>query len=90
MELKEFMLKFSPYGDEEFLLEGGSKSRGFNVKDFPKALQNFADKVCELQRKECASHAETKVEKCYSIGGGYFVVDEDTILNAPMPELKTE
>ena len=54
MELKEFMQKFSPIGDEEFISEDGSKTRGFNIKNFPKALQNYTDVICKLQRDICA------------------------------------
>ena len=55
MELKEFMQKFSPIGDEEFISEDGSKTRGFNIKNFPKALQNYTDVICELRRVSCSN-----------------------------------
>ena len=54
MQLNEFMQKFSHVGDEEFISEDGSKTIGFNIKDFPKALQNYTDVICKLQRDICA------------------------------------
>jgi predicted metal-dependent phosphoesterase TrpH len=62
MELKEFMLKFLP-GYEAKIKEVTCETnvavqafwyRYFQDKHFPEALQAFADRICEAQRKESA------------------------------------
>ena len=80
MELKKFFEQFSPKGDEEFLLvESGSKSRGFNVKDFPKALANYTALICEKQREMCrASFID-------AVGWDDFMAD--FIVQAPQPKI---
>jgi len=95
MELKEFMKNFSKIGNEKFLSEDGTEMTGFNIKDFPKALQNFADKICEMQRKNCLESSDTKeVVAGVHAGGNTFsnsyrtVIDAKSIINAPQPKIE--
>ena len=57
MELNDFLERFLPdchnrlwsavHNDEITEFQ-------FNITNFPEALQNFADKICEKQRENCA------------------------------------
>ena len=75
MELNEFIEEFLPdynakrityrYGIDNFLI------------DFPEALNNFTDKICERQRELCARHHDDAFATCVF----------DAILNAPQPKI---
>ena len=70
MELNEFLEKFLPDYHERFnryKKENGYKYRlgdessilsDFNESNFPEALQNFADRICEEQRERCCRYAK--------------------------------
>lgn len=78
MNLNEFMKKYAKC-TEEFLTEDGSKKQGFNVKDFPEALQKFTDGICAKQRQSCYEHAKKlKEDNC-------FLASE--MLFTPQPEI---
>ena len=48
MELKEFLERFLPNYKPEW---------SYTVEKFPEALQNYTDKVCEMQRENCAKNS---------------------------------
>jgi hypothetical protein len=82
MELKEFMQKFCVSDTDTFLNEKGEKVTGWNVNDFPKALQNFADRICYAQRENCAEAADDWFHNVY----GYTF--KEMVSNAEMPKIE--
>ena len=79
MELQEFIEKFLPnlkerekefcknYGNTLYYDDGDIDSEWYNyfsVMYFPEALQNFADKICEKQRENCARAANFQCDYC--------------------------
>lgn len=46
------------------------------------------EECARLQRKLCADNADTKTIICEKIDYEYDIVDLDTIINAPQPEIK--
>ena len=86
MELSKFLEKFLPdyhnryfsaiYNEEIVELQ-------FYVQNFPEALQSFADKICEKQRKNCWKPMIKGVtDEKYA----NFLFDE--VLNAEQPKIE--
>ena len=50
-------------------------------------LKEFASIKCEEQRRLCVNNAETEMIVWPTGNGADYVVNKDSILNAPMPEL---
>ena len=55
----------------------------WNEKHFPEALQNFTDKVCKEQRKNCADEARIEC-----ITWDKYEIDKESILDAEQPEIE--
>jgi hypothetical protein len=78
--VEEFLKRREPqdmYADETGM------SVSYTKKEVAQMLLDFA----ELHRKECLSNAAQKAKKQFipspgSPGGGYFIVNKDSILNA--------
>jgi hypothetical protein len=63
----------TPYTEDE----RNSAKYQLLIKRFPVALQNFADKICEVQRELCNDHAHVS-------NMGYWV---EGVLDADQPEI---
>jgi hypothetical protein len=81
MNINEFLKKFLPdyeakkqayHPDEEFYT-----GVTFKDKHFPEALQNFADRICEAQKRKCG---DAIMDSEY----GYWIRDCE---NADQPEI---
>jgi hypothetical protein len=61
MELSDFMVKFLPDYRKRYEASNPYRLRSwesdFIEENFPEALQNFADMICERQRKNCNDEA---------------------------------
>lgn len=98
MELNEFAKTFLPDHDKrlEKALIGVKSSQtimlikaGFISSHFEEALQNFANKICEAQRKECANYAKCKFDNdVFSSSSTSIYSIMDAILNAQLPKIE--
>jgi hypothetical protein len=52
---------------------------------FPKALQNFTDKICEKQREICETEVMKRIEKDPDVVANVIYTK---IINAPQPKIK--
>lgn len=55
---------------------------------FDDALQNFANKICEAQRKECAESASIDWIDPFDFSAGHNGIDKKSILNADQPKIE--
>lgn len=98
MTQEEFIKKFLPDYDKKLKEEipDFDSRRGneafwlfmdFCNKYFEEALQNFTNKICEAQRKECAESASIVWIDVFDFSTGYHI-DENSILNAEQPKIE--
>ena len=86
MELQEF-LKFNHEYDEQYeMLKAYPLHVGYK-KYFPKALANFAEKICEKQRENCVENYKY-FETAERLGEAIFEINTKNILNAEQPKIE--
>jgi len=93
MELREFLNRFLPdfkqkeidFADNKiaFHIRIKAETQAFYEKYFPEALQNFADKICEQQRENCAIIYAEEV-----LSGDGLPILAYNIINAEQPEIE--
>ena len=92
MELNVFMQKFLPNMVERIKAQfperlGIEQESVFFYQNFPEALQNFADRICEMQREYCAEGAQAYIK--YSEEGiPEAIVAPECILRIEQPEIE--
>lgn len=97
MTPEDFIKKFCPdYENKMELLESEIVQNSNPVYHaaiedtmFTDALQNFTDKICEAQRKECANYAKCKHDNdVFSSRSTSIHSIMDAILNAEQPKIE--
>jgi hypothetical protein len=89
MGLQEFVVRFS--SKKPVLTAETTESdivRYFEI-NFPEALQNFADRICEAQRKICDEYHESGHEcNIDSRGTGTVIDNAGTLPNSGQPKIE--
>lgn len=98
MTLEEFIKEFLPNFDERWECTSSELKQtssielirmGFNVIHFGEALENFAKRICNKQRKVCANDAKCKFNNdVFSSRSTSIYSIMDAILNAEQPKIE--
>lgn len=97
MTQEEFVKKFCPDYEKKMELIESELVQSSNpvyhaaIEDsmFTEALQNFTNKICEAQRKECANYAKCKhFNDVFSSRSTSILSIMDAILNAEQPKIE--